>query len=96
MEIDFQGDLGQLFEDARYDGAHSRAVVKSFRKRVTAIYAATDERDIRAVKGNHFEKLSGKKGEHSIRLNDQWRLIMTFEVRNGVKTVVLLRIVDYH
>ena len=55
-----------------------------------------NERDIRAVKGNHFEKLAGRKGEYSIRLNQQWRLTGAFATRDGVKTVVLLRIEDYH
>ena len=97
MEVEFKdADLRRLFEDARFDGGRSRAVVRAYRKRVTSIKAAVDERDIRAVKGNHFEKLAGKEGEYSIRLNKQWRLILAFQTRNGIKTVVLLRIADYH
>ena len=46
------------------------------------VEAARDERDLRAMKGFRFDKLRGgrgKKGEHSLRLNDQWRLIVTIE-----------------
>jgi proteic killer suppression protein len=44
------------------------------------IDAAVDERDLYAQKGLRFEKLKGKRGkvgEHSLRLNNQWRLILT-------------------
>ena len=97
MEIQFADkDLQRLYIDAKFAGGWSRAVVKAFRKRVTSIQAAKDERDIRNVKGNHFEKLQGREDEYSVRLNDQWRLIMTFDTKDNVKTVELLRIEDYH
>jgi toxin HigB-1 len=37
---------------------------------------ATTDADLRVPPSNHFEKLSGTlKDWHSIRVNDQWRLI---------------------
>ena len=37
--------------------------------------AAASLRDLRAVPGNRLEALSGdRKGQHSIRINDQWRI----------------------
>ena len=45
----------------------------------------------------HFEKLKGKReGQHSIRLNMQWRLV--FEIRGGhpCKVIGIIEIVDYH
>ena len=97
MEIEFRDmNLKSVFEDATYDGGYSRDIVKAFRKRMQSIKAAKDERDIRAVKGNRLEKLKGRKGEYSIRLNDQWRLIITFETRKDGKVVVIVTIKDYH
>jgi toxin HigB-1 len=46
------------------------------------IAAALTERDLYANKGLRFEKLvgqRGKQGQRSLRLNKQWRLIVTLE-----------------
>jgi len=46
-----------------------------------------------AVPGNRLEALSGnRKGQHSIRMNDQWRLCFIW--RKGA--VEIGEIVDYH
>ncbi len=61
------------------------------------IAAATDERELYALKGLHFEKLSGKrKGLHSLRLNDQFRLIVSLERDESGKWVLVHGIEDYH
>ena len=49
--------------------------------------------DLRIPPANRLEKLSGNRaGQHSIRINDQWRLC--FEWRNGDAHAV--EITDYH
>ncbi len=49
--------------------------------------------DLRVPPGNRLEALSGnRKGEHSIRINDQWRICFVW--RNGGAHAV--EIVDYH
>jgi proteic killer suppression protein len=49
--------------------------------------------DVAAVPGNRLEVLrGGRKGQHSIRINDQWRIC--FFWRNGAAEHV--EIVDYH
>ena len=97
MKVDFQGDgLHQLYTDPAYDAGYPRGVVKAFRKRVWSLHAAASEQDVRRVKGNHLEKLAGRKGEYSIRLNRQWRLILRFSTCDGDRTAVLLGIEDYH
>jgi proteic killer suppression protein len=49
--------------------------------------------DMAAVPGNRLEPLGGnRKGQHSIRINDQWRLCFIW--REGVAESV--EIVDYH
>lgn len=49
--------------------------------------------DLRIPPANRLEKLSGNRvGQHSIRINDQWRLC--FEWRDGDAYAV--DIVDYH
>jgi toxin HigB-1 len=44
--------------------------------------AAESLQDLRVPPGNRLQKLSGdRKGQHSIRINDQWRIC--FEWRDG-------------
>lgn len=45
---------------------------------------ATSDNDLRAPPSNHFEKLGGKlAGYHSIRINQQWRLIFRWDGARG-------------
>lgn len=49
--------------------------------------------DVRTVPGNRLEALTGdRKGQHSIRINDQWRIC--FAWKEGAAENV--EIVDYH
>jgi len=84
-------------EDAGRDKAYPPGIAKAFRKRLQFIRGAADERDLSAMRGNRFEKLQGKRGhQYSMRLNDQWRLILEIEGDNPKKTVWIVAIEDYH
>ncbi len=84
------------FEKAQAAG-FPPGVVKAFRKTMQAIRAAGDERDLRNRRAGRFEKLSaGRSNQHSIRLNDQYRLIIELEGEAPNKTVVVVGIEDYH
>jgi len=57
--------------------------------------AATSLRDLAALPGNRFEALIGdRKGQYSIRINDQWRIC--FEWPGGSPGPSRVEIVDYH
>jgi proteic killer suppression protein len=71
-------------------------VIRAYRKKIQLIRAATDERDLRAMRSLHLEQLSGdRQGTSSIRLNAQFRLILTFKTDGG-RVAVILELVDYH
>lgn len=54
---------------------------------------AQDLNDLRIPPGNCLEALHGdRQGQHSIRINDQWRVCFTWN-RTGANDV---EIVDYH
>jgi proteic killer suppression protein len=78
------------------DCGHGQPVTKAFRKRMQTIRAALDERDFYAQKSLHFEKLQGGEGLRSMRLNDQWRLILEVVGEAPDKTVWIISIEDYH
>ena len=45
----------------------------------------------------HFEKLKGgRRHQYSMRLNDQWRLILEMEGKGHEKILVIVAIEDYH
>ena len=62
-----------------------------------AIRAAEDERAFYALKSLHFERLKGSRSDqHSMRLNDQWRLVVEIEGAGTEKIVLVVSIEDYH
>ena len=84
-------------EDAKRDKAYPPGIGKAFRKRMQFIRGAGNERDFYAMRSLRFEKLQGKR-EHqcSMRLNDQWRLILEMEGDNPKKVIWIVAIEDYH
>ena len=98
MELVFRDDeLDRLDADPSFDGGHQPGIVKAFRKRMQQIRAAVDERDFYKQRSLRFEKLRGSRAhQHSMRLNDQWRLIVELQGRGRDKVVVVVGIEDYH
>lgn len=74
-----------------------RDLVVAYRKKIQVLDSAKDERDLRAMRSLDLEKLKGDRtGQYSIRLNDQFRLILTFRTEDDGRVVVVLELVDYH
>jgi len=89
--------LERVERDAGATLGHGADVDKAFRRRMQLIRNAADERDFRALKSLHFERLKGNRsGQCSMRLNDQWRLVLEFETDGQGKVVVVVRVEDYH
>jgi proteic killer suppression protein len=90
-------DLRRLAEDASFTQKRwGRDVVRAYRKKIQILLSSMDERDLRNVKSLRLEKLRGdREGQRSIRLNDQFRLILKFRTE-GDRLVIVVEIVDYH
>lgn len=91
--------IEKLYLEEKGAEKYSKAVVEAFFRVMSIIAAAEDERDIRAFKSLRFEKLEGergKRGERSLRLNDQWRLIISIEYDEKGKLILIIDIEDYH
>jgi toxin HigB-1 len=55
--------------------------------------AATSLEDLKVPPSNHLESLKGnRKGQHSIRINQQWRICFKWHDGNSYN----VEIVDYH
>ena len=65
------------------------------RLKLDRVEAAHTLADLAALPGNRFEALKGgRKGQFSIRINDQWRIC--FEWPENVPGPTNVEIVDYH
>ena len=96
MNIEFNDrDLERLFFDPSYNDGRPEEIVKAFRKRIQFIRQAVDERAFHAMKSLHYEKLR-RSDQRSMRLNDQYRLIMRVKVQNDVRSIIIDSIEDYH
>jgi proteic killer suppression protein len=98
MDVEFRDStLDRLETDASFSAGFSGAIVKAYRKRMQLIRAAPDERNFYALKSLHFEKLKGDRSHQcSMKLNDQWRLILELTGLAPDKTAVIVAIEDYH
>jgi proteic killer suppression protein len=80
------------------DGNHVKAFsgfARSARLKLDRLEAATSLADLAALPGNRIEALLGdRKGQYSIRINDQWRLCFEWPARSPGPSSV--EIVDYH
>ncbi len=91
----------ESFKDARtaaiFQGLEVRGLPREIqgtaRRKLKMIDAATTVSTLRVPPGNHLETLKGnRKGEWSIRINDQWRICFEWKDGNALK----VEIVDYH
>jgi proteic killer suppression protein len=80
-----------LFND--HDIPRFRAIERAARRKLLLLHRAVSLQDLRVPPGNRLEELKGRrKGRHSIRINDQWRLC--FAWRDG--DAFQVEITDYH
>lgn len=62
-------------------------------RKLVMLNAATVLQDLLVPPGNRLEPLHGKRsGQHSIRINDQWRICFVWRDGNAYD----VEIVDYH
>ena len=70
-------------------------IERASRLKIDRLEAAAVLQDLAALPGNRFEALKGdRKGQYSIRINDQWRIC--FEWPKGSPGPGNVEIVDYH
>jgi len=80
-----------------FNGTHSRKLPQAIqhvaRRKLRQINNAEALNDLRIPPANHLEALKGKRaGQHSIRINDQWRICFTWQDGDAVD----VEIIDYH
>lgn len=75
----------------------SQDVTRAYRRVINLISSAQSEQDLRQFKGLRLEKLKGKRaGSSSVRINDQYRLVLRFLTDDKGRLAVIVEAVDYH
>ena len=89
----------RLAEDL-FDDRPSKAVlrfppdlIRTARRKLLYLHDAAEIGDLREPPGNRLEALKGEwKGFHSIRVNDQWRVVFRWQTGNAHE----VQVIDYH
>jgi proteic killer suppression protein len=92
----FGNDLAEdLFEDRHTKTTRSfpPELRRTARRKLLYLHDASELKDLRVPPGNRLERLKGsRKDFHSIRINDQWRVVFRWSAGNAFD----VQIVDYH
>jgi len=92
-------ELREIESDPNYNGGMERAKVRAYRKVMNIVRNVLNETQLYSFKGLKYEKLQGNRShQHSLRLNDQWRLIVEINEQTGPNNniCVVKKIEDYH
>jgi proteic killer suppression protein len=89
----FRNAAAQAAWERRFIKGIPNDIMKTANRKLMQINNARSLRDLSAPPGNRLERLAGdRKGQHSIRINEQWRIC--FRWRDGDAYDV--EVVDYH
>ena len=77
----------------RFSRKLSQNIQHLARRKLVILDAATELNALRVPPGNRLETLKGdRKGQHSIRINDQWRICFKWKAGDAYD----VEIADYH
>lgn len=70
-----------------------KTIEKQTKRKLTMLHFASTLNDLAKAPGNRLEPLKGKrKGQHSMRINDQYRICFRFKEGNAYD----VEVTDYH
>ncbi len=99
MDYEFASkDLSDLYLSGKGSERYPPEVVDAYLRRIRHIEAAHTEQDLRNPPSVHFEKLKRKEytGKFSMRLNQRWRLIISIDLKQKLKTVTIHEITKHY
>jgi len=92
--VSFKSEETKLIFDGFTSSVYPPNIQKTALRKLLILDAATSINDLRLPPGNRLEKLVGdRKGQYSIRINDQWRICFVWTDENNASEVEM---VDYH
>lgn len=92
--VNFKSDETKRIFEGLTSRSYPSKIQKASLRKLFLLNAAESVNDLRIPPGNRLEKLVGKrKGQYSIRINNQWRICFIWTDENNADQV---EIVDYH
>ena len=89
----FCGKETEKIFNRKFSGKFPQNIRNLARKKLIILDAVTQLNDLQIPPGNRLEALKGdRKGQHSIRINDQWRICFKWKVDDAYD----VEITDYH
>ena len=89
----FRGKVAEALFNGSCPKGFPSTVAKRARRKLEMVEAAAALSDLEVPPGNHLEALKGdRKGQHSIRINDQWRVCFKWNKAEASD----VEVVDYH
>ncbi len=94
MIVSYRDRRTRIFAEGEWVKAFS-GVERAARLKLDRLEVALSLHDLAVLPGNHFEALKrDRKGQYSIRINDQWRICFEWPIDSPGP--VNVEIVDYH
>ncbi len=93
MSDRFQNRLARDLYDGKLVRAFPAVLRESAQNKLKLVVATARLEDLAIPPGNRLEALKGdRKGHHSIRINDQWRICFRWDGQRATD----IEVVDYH
>ena len=93
MIVNYKNKMTEAVAKGKCPKGFPPDIVKTAVRKIAYLEAATTLNDLRVPPGNMLEALErDRKGQHSIRINDQWRICFTWTDAGPSQ----VEIVDYH
>ena len=93
MILSFKDKETELVYNEQFSKKLPHDIQRTALRKLIVLHYATSLEDLRIPPGNKLEQLYGdRKGQHSIRINDQWRICFIWENINAYD----VEITDYH
>lgn len=93
MITNFTDENAEAIFKGEYTRKLPREIQRTALKKLRQLHAAGSLNDLRIPPGNRLEALKNDRaGQHSIRINDQWRVVFVWRDGNAYDVAI----VDYH
>ncbi|MBN2836679.1 MAG: type II toxin-antitoxin system RelE/ParE family toxin [Candidatus Delongbacteria bacterium] len=93
MIISFKDIETEKIWNQEFSKKYPKSIQRTALRKLLILNAAQNINDLRIPPGNKLEALKGnKKGQHSIRINDQRRICFLWKQNNAHQ----VEIIDYH
>ena len=93
MILSFKDKEAELVYGQQFSKKLPKEIQRAALRKLVVLHNSVSLDDLRIPPGNNLEGLKGdRKGQHSIRINDRWRVCFTWKDGNAAD----VEIVDYH